>query len=76
MDLMARRAIQKLEGEGVEPDLQAYTDPNSDKYEAMVGEICKEMKFSSLRYHRLDHMLESIGVDPCKLCTYCWNGKE
>jgi len=76
MDLMARRAIRTLEGENVEPDLEAYTDPNSDKYKAMVDVICKEMNFSSLRYHRLDHMLESIGVEPCKLCTYCWNGKE
>ena len=76
MDLMARRVIRKLEGEGVEPDLTEYSNPNSDKYEAMVGEICQQLNFSSLRYHRLDHMLESIGVDPCKLCTYCWNGKE
>ena len=26
--------------------------------------------------HRLDDMLESVGIDQCKLCTYCWNGKE
>ena len=42
----------------------------------MVKEIEKELNFSSLHYHRLDDMLESVGVEPCKLCTYCWNGKE
>ncbi len=76
MDLIARRVIRKLEGEGTEPNLEAYTDPNSDEYNAMVEEIGRELNFSSLRYHRLDDMLDSVGIEPCKLCTYCWNGKE
>ena len=42
----------------------------------MLEEIRKQLNFTSLRYHRLDDMLESIGIDPDKLCTYCWNGKE
>ena len=42
----------------------------------MVEEIRKELNFTSLRYHRLDDMLAATGVSPCKLCTYCWNGRE
>ena len=42
----------------------------------MVEEICKELKFTSLKYHRMDDMIEATGVSPCKLCTYCWNGRE
>ena len=42
----------------------------------MVEEICKELKFTSLEYQRLDDMIAATGVSPCKLCTYCWNGKE
>ena len=42
----------------------------------MVEEIRKELKFTTLKYHRLDDMMASTGVSPCKLCTYCWNGKE
>ena len=42
----------------------------------MVDGICKKLNFTSLRYHRLDDMLESVGIDPDQLCTYCWNGKE
>ena len=42
----------------------------------MVDEIGKELKFTSLRYHRLDDMIDSVGIEPCKLCTYCWDGKE
>ena len=77
MDLIARRVIRRLEGEDVSDEvLQEYADPESPKYEKMQEEIRKELNFTSLRYNRLDDMLEATGVDPCKLCTYCWNGKE
>ena len=42
----------------------------------MIDEICRQLNFTSLRYHRLDDMISSIGISPCKLCTYCFNGKE
>ena len=77
MELITRRVITKLEGK--EPDdemLRAYADPDSDKYQNMIDEICKELKFTSLRYHRLDDMLASVGIDENKLCTYCWDGRE
>jgi amidophosphoribosyltransferase len=70
--------IEKLENV-VDPSrelLDQYTDPDSDKYEAMLEEIRKELNFTSLHYHRLDDMIEAIGLEPCKLCTYCWNGRE
>jgi len=76
MDLITRRVIRKLEGEGTQADLSQYTDPESDKYRKMVETIGKELNFSSLRYHRLDDMIKAVGINPCKLCTYCWNGKE
>lgn len=78
MDLITRRVIVDLEGtENVSDEvLQQYADPNHPKYKAMVDEICNRMKFNSLQYHRLDDLIESIGIDSCKLCTYCFNGKE
>jgi amidophosphoribosyltransferase len=51
-------------------------DPDSEEYAAMLEEIRKELNFSSLHYHRLDDMIEAIGIPSCKLCTYCWNGRE
>lgn len=77
MELIARRVIKELEGG--DPDdatLQEYTDPDSEKYKKMVDKICETLHFTSLNYLRLDDMIESTGVDPEKLCTYCWNGKE
>lgn len=77
MDLITRRVIQKLEGGDVTDEIiQEYTNPDSEKYEAMVEEIRKQLNFTSLKFNRLDDMLESVGIEPCKLCTYCWNGKE
>lgn len=77
MELIARRVIKELEGDDVSKEvLQEYADPDNPKYQKMVDKICEKLKFTSLRYHRLDDMLESVGIDPDKLCTYCWNGKE
>ncbi len=77
MDLITRRVIQKLEGNDVSDEiLKEYANPDSKKYEAMCEEIRKRSKFTSLRYHRLDDMIESIGIDKCKLCTYCWDKAE
>ena len=76
MDLITRRVIDRLEGGNVTKEiLEEYADPESEKYGKMVDEICKELNFTTLRYNRLDDMLDAVGIDKCKLCTYCWNGK-
>ena len=78
LDLITRRVILKREGENAyrKDILAEYADPDSERYQAMLDDICKELNFTSLRYHRLDDMIASIGIDPDKLCTYCWNGEE
>ncbi len=77
MDLITRRVIKQFEGENVSPEvLQKYCNPDSPEYEKMVETIRKQLHFTSLRFHRLDDMLDSTGLDHCKLCTYCWNGQE
>ncbi|MDY2820451.1 MAG: amidophosphoribosyltransferase [Hominisplanchenecus sp.] len=76
LDLITRRVILEKEGVNAEKYLEEYADPNSDRYQAMLDEICKIQNFTSLRYHRLDDLLASIGIEPCKVCTYCFNGKE
>ncbi len=77
MDLITRRVIARLENGNVTDEvLEEYANPDSEKYEAMVEEIRKELNFTSLRFNRLDDMLDAVGIDKCKLCTYCWDGKE
>ena len=76
MDLIARRIIAGLEGEDAEAKLNLYSDPDTPEYARMVEGVRRELNFTTLKYHRLDDMLASTCVDPCKLCTYCWTGKE
>lgn len=77
MELIARRVIQEEEGQEVTHEiLEEYVNPDSQRYHNMVEGIRKEMGFASLRYARLDDMLNAIGIDKSKLCTYCWTGKE
>ena len=76
LDLIARRVIQKSEGDLSLEELREYAQPNSQKYQWLVNSIRNELGFTSLRYHRLDDLEDSIGIDPCKLCTYCWSGRE
>lgn len=77
MELITRRVIAELEGGNPdEATLKEYTNPDSEKYQKMVDKICETLHFTSLRYHRLDDMIESVGIGADKLCTYCWNGEE
>lgn len=76
MDLITRRIIEQIGGDYKNVHLEKFSNPDSPEYQGMIEEICKQLNFTSLRYHRLDDMIESVGLDPKKLCTYCWDGKE
>lgn len=76
LDLITRRVILEREGKDAEKYLEEYADPNSERYQAMLDEICRIQNFTSLRYHRLDDLIKSIGIKPCDICTYCFNGEE
>ncbi len=77
MDLITRRVIAELEGDNVSQEtLDKYADHSTLEYANMVEKIREKLGFTSLRFQRLDDMLESVGIDKCKLCTYCWDGKE
>lgn len=76
LDLITRRIIREREGDIGNEKLLDYANPDSQNYKEMVDEIRKKLNFTSLRFHRLDDMEKSIGISPCKLCTYCWSGKE
>lgn len=77
LDLITRRVIREREGDQVSGELLAdYANPDSQNYLEMVEEIRKQLDCTTLRYHRLDDLVSSIGISPCKLCTYCWSGKK
>ena len=77
MDLITRRIIRDQEGDGCPAEvLKEYADPDSDRYAKMIEEIRRIQNFTTLRFHRLDDLIDSIGLEPCKVCTYCFSGKE
>ncbi len=76
LDLITRRIIQQREGDNPSAETLAdYSDPDSNNYREMLAEICNRLKFTTLSYNRMDDMLDAIGIDPEKVCTFCWNGK-
>lgn len=77
LELITRRVIKEQEGENCPQEvLDEYADPCSCRYAKLIEEIRKRQNFTTLRYHRLDDLIASIGIEPCKLCTYCFDGKE
>ena len=76
MELIARRTIMELEGEEGFRHLEEYSDGNTERGQNMRRAICEKLHLASLDFQSLEGVVRSIGIEPCKLCTYCWNGKE
>ena len=76
MDLLARRTIQELEGDEGQKHLEEYADVHTQRGQCLLKAICESFGFDSLGYQSLDGLLEAIGLDRSKVCTYCWTGKE
>lgn len=76
MELIARRVIVELEGEEGLKYADEYSDFRTERGKALRKSICEKFQFDSLEFQSLDGIAEAIGIQPCKLCTYCWSGKE
>lgn len=76
LDLIARRTILELEGERGFEYIEEYSDSSTERGKKLRKTICEKLNFTSLEFQSLDGIIKAIGLEPCKLCTYCWNGKE
>ena len=76
MELIARRTIQELEGDEGHKYINEYSDSTTERGKALRKAISDKFQFDSLEFQSLEGVIEAIGLEPCKLCTYCWNGKE
>lgn len=75
LDLIARQIIHEFEGaEGVKY-INEYSDTNTERGKRLRAEICSRLKLTSLEFQSLEGTINAVGLDGCKLCTYCWNGK-
>ena len=76
MDLLGRKIIYELEGmEGLKY-IDEYCDSKTERGKKFRQAICEKLHFDSLEFQSLEGVIKAIGIEPCKLCTYCWNGKE
>ena len=76
LELIARRTIIELEGEEGLKYIDEYIDSSTERGKNLRDSICKKLNFTSLEFQSLDGIIKAIGLPKCKLCTYCWNGKE
>ena len=76
MELISRRTIVELEGEEGLKYIEEYSDNSTERGKALRRAICEKFNFTSLEFQSLEGLIKAIGIEPCKLCTYCWNGKE
>ena len=76
MELLARKTVMELEGEEGFQHLEEYSDSNTERGKRLREKICENLHFDSLEFQTLEGIIEAIGLEPCKLCTYCWNGKD
>ena len=76
MDLLARRVVQELEGDEGQLHLEEYADSRTQRGQCLLQTICRQFGFDSLAYQSIEGLLEAIGIDRDKVCTYCWTGKE
>ncbi len=76
MELLARKTIQNLEGDEGQKHIAEYSDGHTQRGKCLLKSICEELGFDSLGYQSLDGLLEAIGLDRDKVCTYCWTGEE
>ena len=76
MELLARQVIHELEGEEAVKYIEEYSDASTERGKKLRQVICEKMRFDSLEFQSLEGVMKAIDIDPTKLCTYCWNGKE
>ena len=76
MDLIARRIIHELEGDEGVKYIHEYSDFSTERGKKMREKLCEKLHLKSIEFQSLDGIIEAIGLEPCKLCTYCWTGKE
>jgi amidophosphoribosyltransferase len=75
MELITRRVIRDLEGDAYK-NLDKYAETDSDEYKRMVTEIAKRLNLDSLKFSKLETLVESIGLPKCRICTHCFDGSS
>ena len=76
-EIKANQELQdQINAEIDQIDWSIYANPDTPEYQAMVDEIRKELGLTTLKFQKLDDLVEAIGLPKCKLCTHCFDGSS
>ena len=75
LELITRRIIQDFEGDK-DAKLKEYATTDSPEYKKMVDEIARQLGLTTLRFNKIETLIESIGLPKCKVCTHCFDGSS
>jgi len=75
MDLAGRQAIKEIEGTEAN-HLEEYAKPGTDRYYEMIERIRQKIGVTTLKYQKLDDLIEAIGLPKERICTHCWDGSS
>ena len=75
MELITRQIIKDFEGDSTQ-NLDKYATTDSPEYNRMVNEISRRLGLSSLKFNKIESLIESIGMPKCKVCTHCFDGSS
>ena len=73
MELITRRIIKDFEGDE-NRNLEKYAETGSPQYERMVEEIRRRLGLTTLRFNKIETLVNAIGLPKCRLCTHCFDG--
>ncbi|MCI5757133.1 MAG: amidophosphoribosyltransferase, partial [Bacteroidales bacterium] len=70
MELITRRIIKDFEGDE-NANLDKYATTDSPEYQRLVEEIRRRLGLTTLRFNKLEQLVQAIGLPKCRLCTHC-----
>ena len=75
MELITRRIIKDFEGDE-NANLDKYATTDSPEYQRLVEEIRRRLGLTTLRFNKLEQLVQAIGLPKCRLCTHCFDGSS
>ncbi len=75
LDLAGRKMILKIEGKE-DKNIEEYAKSGSSKNLEMIEKIREHLGLTSLKFQKIEDLVEAIGLPKDKLCTHCWDGSS
>lgn len=73
MELITRQVIKDFEGDA-DKNLEKYSATDSPEYKRMVEEIGRRLGLTSVKFNKIETLIDAIGLPKEKLCTHCFDG--